>query len=71
MSGEQTPANAVKSAIEELIRAGTTFDLDALETVYHDDLQVLMVDDQGKTNVMDKAITKALFQSKRDNNEPA
>lgn len=70
MSVEQTPAEEVKGTIERLIQAGTTFDLDTLEQIYHDDLKVFMMDDQGQTMVADKTVIKAMFQSKRDNNEP-
>ncbi|GHB42445.1 hypothetical protein GCM10007094_34620 [Pseudovibrio japonicus] len=71
MSVEQNTAAEVKRTIERLIQAATTFDLDALEQIYHDDLKVFMIDNQGQTLVADKTVINAMFQSKRDNKEPA
>lgn len=61
----------VKQLIYDLIQSATTFDVDALERIYHDDLQVIMLDPQEQTSLADKAAFKELFASKRDNNEPA
>ncbi|WP_076417917.1 hypothetical protein [Colwellia sp. UCD-KL20] len=61
----------VKQLINDLIQAGTSFDIGALERIYHNDLQVIMLDPSGATSIADKAMFKGLFQSKRDNKEPA
>ncbi|AXT59620.1 hypothetical protein D1816_04370 [Aquimarina sp. AD10] len=62
---------AVKETIENLIKAGTSFDVDQLEVIYHKDLQVIMIDEQGELMMADKNAFKSLFQTKRDNNEDA
>lgn len=61
----------VKQLINDLIQAGTSFDIDALERIYHNDLQVIMLDPSGATSIADKAMFKGLFQSKRENKDPA
>lgn len=66
-----THAADVKQLINDLIQAGTSFDIDTLERIYHNDLQVIMLDPSGATSIADKAMFKGLFQSKRDNKEPA
>lgn len=69
MSSQNNYVVEVKQSIEQLIQAGTSFDVSALERIYHDDLQVIMIDDQGEVTNADKAAFKNLFQSKRDNGE--
>jgi hypothetical protein len=61
----------VEQLIHQLIEAGTSFNVDALERIYHDTLKVIMIDPTGNTSIADKAMFKGMFQSKRDNNEPA
>lgn len=61
----------IKQLIDDLIQSATTYDVDALERIYHDDMQVIMLDPQGQIMLADKAAFKGLFATKRDNNEPA
>lgn len=61
---------AVKQAIDDLIQTATSFDVETLERVYHDDLKVIMYDISGELNMADKAAFKSLFQSKRDAGDP-
>ncbi|PTB97117.1 hypothetical protein C9994_04420 [Marivirga lumbricoides] len=60
---------SLKQAIESLIEAGTTFNLEQLELVYHENLKVFMVDHKGKSNVLDKNMVKSMFQSKKENGD--
>ncbi len=57
-------AEAVKTAVDELIKAGTTFDVSALERIYHDSLVVISIDTDGNLNIADKAAFKGLFDAK-------
>ena len=67
----QNPATqAVQQAIDALIQAGTTFDIEALDRIYHDDLQVMMIDPTGSVNIADKATFKGLFEAKLAAGEP-
>lgn len=61
---------AVKQVIDELIQTATSFDVETLERIYHDDMKVIMYDISGELNLADKATFKGLFQSKRDAGDP-
>ena len=61
---------SVLDAIHELIAAGTSFDVDQLERLYHDSLTVLMVAPDGQVSESSKADFKSLFQAKRDAGDP-
>ena len=67
---KNTDVDDVRDCIENLIKAGTSFDVDALEKIYHDDLQVIMIDEQGQTIVSDKKAFKGLFETKREQGDP-
>lgn len=60
---------SLKQSIESLIEAGTTFNTGKLELIYHEHLQVFMVDDKGKSTVLDKNMVKHMFQSKKENGD--
>lgn len=59
----------VKDTIDELINVATTFDIEALDRIYHDKLSVVMIDQDSNINIADKAAFKAIFQSKKDNGD--
>lgn len=59
----------IKNTIQALIEAGTSFDTDQLELIYHKDLQVIMIDEAGNKMIADKAAFKELFDTKRKNGE--
>ncbi len=60
---------SLKQAIESLIKAGTVFDTEQLELIYHENLKVFMVDDKGQSAMLDKKTVKSMFQSKRENGD--
>lgn len=70
MTEQNDNVHAVRKTIDALIAAGTSFDVDQLELIYHKDLRVMMVDSQGGLNEANKEAFKGLFQSKRDNGDP-
>ncbi|QOD61762.1 hypothetical protein H9I45_04765 [Polaribacter haliotis] len=59
----------LKQAGENLIKAGTTFDIEQLDLIYHKNLKVFMVDTNGQSNMLDKNSVLTMFQSKRDNGD--
>jgi ketosteroid isomerase-like protein len=61
---------AVKQTIDDLIQTATTYDIEELDRIYHDDLQVVMLDISGELNQANKEGFKALFQSKKDAGDP-
>ncbi len=71
MSQKPTYTSAVKQVINDLISAGTSFDIGQLERIYHDDLQVLMITEDGNITEANKDGFKAMFQSKLDAGAPA
>lgn len=62
--------NEVRAVIEALIQVATTYDVAALDQIYHDDLHVVMVDDDGQVNTANKDDFKAMFASKHDAGDP-
>lgn len=71
MSDIQTPVQLqVRKTIEELIQTATSYDVDALDRIYHDELQVLMIDTEHNVNTANKAMFTELFRSKRDAGDP-
>ena len=61
----------IKNVIDELIQAGTTFDISALDKIYHDQLQVIMIDEESNVNLANKDAFKQLFEAKKtDNSAP-
>lgn len=66
----QHKTEAVKIAIEELIKTATSYDIDVLDRIYHDTLKVIMIDTDDQLNKADKLAFKGLFQSKKDAGDP-
>lgn len=60
---------SLKQAVERLIDAGTSYDTEQLELIYHNDLKVFMVDHNGQSTVLDKNTVKSMFQSKKENGD--
>ncbi|WP_047544813.1 hypothetical protein [Psychroserpens sp. Hel_I_66] len=59
----------LKQAIENVIKVGTTFDIKQLEYIYHENVQVIMVGQNGLNGILDKQSIKAMFQAKKDNGD--
>lgn len=65
-----TKEAAVRGAIDNLIQTATTYDVDALDRIYHDTLHVVMIDTEHNLNTANKDAFKHLFASKRDAGDP-
>ncbi|MCK8520429.1 hypothetical protein M0D21_02555 [Aquimarina sp. D1M17] len=61
--------NGLKQTVENLIKAGTTYDLKQLESIYHQNLKVIMIDEKGQKILSNKESFKALFQTKLKNGD--
>ncbi|ASJ70855.1 DUF4440 domain-containing protein [Granulosicoccus antarcticus] len=71
MPDTQTPEQLqVRQAIDELIQTATSYNVDVLDRIYHDDLQILMIDTEHNVNTANKAMFTELFRSKRDAGDP-
>ncbi|TWX70623.1 nuclear transport factor 2 family protein [Colwellia demingiae] len=60
----------VKQIIDDLIQTATSFDVEKLDQIYHENLEVIMVDTSDNVNTADKSAFKDLFKSKRDAGDP-
>lgn len=56
----------VRAKIDELIEKATSYDIEALDAIYHDDLHIVMVDHEDNVRISDKAQFKALFAGKKE-----
>lgn len=70
MTNQDPQTQEVKQAIDNLVQTATSYDVDVLEEIYHDNLQVIMVDADGNVNEADKAGFKGLFKSKKEAGDP-
>ncbi|AHD08860.1 hypothetical protein [Phaeobacter gallaeciensis] len=57
---------AIRQTMDSLIQAGTSFDLDALDHLYHDDMQILMINQDGVLNKADKSGFIAMFKGMKE-----
>lgn len=64
-----TETTTVKQTIKQLIEAGTTFDIATLDLIYHKDLKVIMIAQDGEKTLSDKEAFKSLFQQKLKNGD--
>lgn len=60
----------VRKAIDELIQTATTYDVETLDRIYHDDLEVIMIDTDHNLNFANKEGFKGLFKSKGEAGDP-
>ncbi len=60
----------VRQAIDDLIQTATTYDVATLDRIYHDTLNVVMIDSEHNLNRANKEGFKDLFASKRDAGDP-
>lgn len=70
MTHDTQQTKAVRKIIDELIHVATTYNINELDRIYHDDLEVSMVDVMGEVNVANKNDFKNIFKSKLDANQP-
>lgn len=61
---------AVRQTIDKLIQTATSYDIDALDAIYHDDMSVLMIDINDNVSGANKSNLIDLFRSKRDTGAP-
>lgn len=61
---------AVREAIEALIEHGSHFHVDELERIYHRDLEVFLIDENGEVAVTSRGQNMAYFRSRHDSGAP-
>lgn len=62
--------NDVRKAVDELIQTATSYNVDTLDRIYHDKLEVIMLDTEDNLNFANKEGFKGLFRSKREAGDP-
>ena len=65
-----TDEAVIKEVIDDLIQTATTYDLNKLENIYHDDLSVIMIDVDDNLNTANKETFKGIFKSKKEAGDP-
>lgn len=71
MTPNSPQAQSVRAAIEELIQLAAKGELDILDTLYHDDMQIYMLDEKRELHIMNKpGFTDFLKASVKDGNYP-
>ena len=55
----------VQAKIDELIRKATSYDIESLDQIYHDDLHIIMLDHKDNINIFNKTQFKELFTKKK------
>lgn len=66
MSDTQDTTKDVRKTIENLIENGSTYNIDELDRIYHNRLDIMMIDERGEVSRMDKAQNMEVFRLKRD-----
>ena len=66
MTAQAKRITEVKQTIESLINAGSTYKIDELDKIYHEDLHVVMVDEDDHVSIAKKEDFKNIFKAKLD-----
>lgn len=64
------PKQDVERLIQEIIARGSNYDTEALEPLYHDDLQIVRVAADGSLRITDKSATLRFFRTMRESGSP-
>jgi ketosteroid isomerase-like protein len=70
MTNQDPKTAEVKKTIDDLIQTATNYDIDALDRIYHKDLEVTMVSADFDVNIANKDDFKAIFSAKLKAGEP-
>ncbi|MGK0414433.1 MAG: sucrose-6-phosphate hydrolase SacC (GH32 family) [Polaribacter sp.] len=69
MKQEHQTEIVLKQTIENLIQVATNFDIEHLKLIYHDNMQVIMINKDGQKMISDKEAFVNLFQTKKNDGE--
>ncbi|HET8905305.1 MAG TPA: hypothetical protein VFN16_15010 [Saccharospirillum sp.] len=62
--------NSLRTRIDELMKAGVSANLQALQSIYHKDLQIMMLDNTGHLMTMDKPTCLNMLEQTFKNENP-
>ncbi len=60
----------IKQVIDDLIQTATSYDINKLDRIYHENLNVIMVDVDDNLNTANKETFKNIFKSKKEAGDP-
>lgn len=61
---------SLRTRIDELMKAGVSANLQALQSIYHKDLQIMMLDNNGQLMTMDKPACLNMLEQTFKNENP-
>jgi ketosteroid isomerase-like protein len=70
MNTENPRIEEIKQIMNDLIQIATSYDIDELDRIYHDDMNILMIDTEGTVNTANKTDFIQIFQAKKDAGDP-
>lgn len=66
MTSNENPASQIRKTIERLIESGSTYNIEALDRLYHRDLKIFIIDENSDPQMLDKERNMGLFQQRHD-----
>lgn len=63
---DYTPDQTLIDLTEQLIKAGSEFDLETLDKLYAEELKIIKLDDDGQLSMMDKEDNMAIFRKLKE-----
>jgi len=70
IQNKETQIKEVQQAMDDLIQTATSYDIDELDRLYHDNMTVTMINTNDELSTANKEDFKALFRAKRDAGDP-
>ena len=69
MKNNLKTVEGLKLTINDLIKAGTSFDINVLDVIYHKDLKIIMLSNKSDKIIADKEAFKNVFKEKLKNGD--
>ncbi len=70
IQNKETQIKEVQQAMDDLIQTATSYNIDELDRLYHDNMTVTMINTNDELSTANKEDFKALFRAKRDAGDP-
>jgi len=70
VQNKETQIKEVQQAMDDLIQTATSYDINELDRLYHDNMTVTMINTNDELSTANKDDFKGLFRAKRDAGDP-
>ncbi len=70
VQNKEAQIKEVQQAMDDLIQTATSYNIDELDRLYHDNMTVTMINTNDELSTANKEDFKALFRAKRDAGDP-